>query len=123
MCDYSLEAYRSRPARQGERYKTSRFPSGSIGFTAPGDGLTAVCMACDTRLALEGLSDAVQEACGVGPAAEATFTRLETRLYRDAVRFDNGAELSLQRLGPGVEAHVLDALSEPRRIFETAELV
>ena len=53
MCDYSLEAYRSRPARLGERYETHRFESHSIGFIAPGDPSTAVCMAYDTKLRLE----------------------------------------------------------------------
>jgi hypothetical protein len=52
MCDYSLEAYRSRPARLGERYETHRFESYSIGFIAPGDPSTAVCMAYDTKLRL-----------------------------------------------------------------------
>lgn len=35
MCDYSLEAYRSRPAQLGEQYETHQFPSYSIGFIAP----------------------------------------------------------------------------------------
>ena len=37
MCDYSLEMYGSRPAREGEIYVTTRFPSGSIGFASAGD--------------------------------------------------------------------------------------
>ncbi len=45
MCDYSLEMYISRPAREGERYVTTRFPSGSMGLAAPGQPGTAVCMA------------------------------------------------------------------------------
>ena len=57
MCDYSLEAYRSRPARLGERYETHRFESYSIGFVAPGDPSTAVCMAYDTKLRLEGIPE------------------------------------------------------------------
>jgi hypothetical protein len=52
MCDYSLEMYRSRPVRAHERYATHRFPSGSVGFIAPGDPSTAICMACDTTLQL-----------------------------------------------------------------------
>jgi hypothetical protein len=35
MCDYSLEAYRSRPAQLGEQYETHQFLSYSIGFIAP----------------------------------------------------------------------------------------
>ena len=42
MCDFSLELYRSRPARVGERYETHRFPSSTVGFIAPGDCSTAV---------------------------------------------------------------------------------
>jgi hypothetical protein len=53
MCDYSLEAYRTRPARQGEHYTTHRFPSGTIGFIAPGDTVTAICLAYDTKLTLD----------------------------------------------------------------------
>ncbi len=33
MCDYSLEAYLSRPAEEGEKLTLERFPSGSQGFT------------------------------------------------------------------------------------------
>src|SRR5574340_1748726 len=52
MCDYSLEMYGSRPAREGEIYVTTRFPSGSIGFASAGDPRTAVCMQCDTKVML-----------------------------------------------------------------------
>src|SRR5688572_28331624 len=60
MCDYSLEAFRSRPAREGEQYVTSRFTSGSVGFIAPGDTTTAICMAYDIRLTLENIPQAIQ---------------------------------------------------------------
>ena len=52
MCDYSLEMYGSRPAREGELYVTTWFPSGSIGFASGGDPRTAVCMQCDTKVML-----------------------------------------------------------------------
>ena len=35
MCDYSLEMYGSRPAREGEHYVTTRFPSGVRPFVLP----------------------------------------------------------------------------------------
>lgn len=114
MCDYSLEVYRSRPAREGETYHSHRFPSQTVGFIAKEDPQTAVCMACDQRLALEGLPEALRDSCDVGASAEATFTRLETGAHRDAVRFANGAEVSLQQLGPGVTATLTDALDAPR---------
>ena len=66
MCDYSLEMYASRPAREHERYVTTRFPSGSIGFASPGDCTTAVCVQYDTPLALEQIPDRVQSQLGIG---------------------------------------------------------
>jgi hypothetical protein len=113
MCDYSLETYRSRPAQLGERYETHQFPSFSIGFIAPGDPSTAVCMACDTKLRLEVIPERVQRAYLVSPNEDATFTRLENGPHHDGVRFANGAEVTLQDLGPGVKGYLYDALVSP----------
>ena len=77
MCDYSLEAYRSRPARKGERYVTNRFESGSIGLTAAGDRSTAVCVAPDMQLRLQGLPKEVQDRFDVGPEEDVSFVRLD----------------------------------------------
>lgn len=110
MCDYSLEAYRRRPARKGERYQTQRFQSGSIGLIAPGDPATAVCVACDTGLRLHGLPEVVRTAAGIGPRADATFVRLDSGDYRDGVEFANGRRVSLQSLGPGVAVDVTRTL-------------
>lgn len=115
MCDYSLEAYRSRPAREGERYMTHRFPSGAVGFIAPGDKVTAICLAYDTKLMLEGIPQAVQTATSVQASEIVTFSRIENQLFQDGVRFENGAVISLQQLGAGVEACVVDALLTPIR--------
>jgi hypothetical protein len=111
MCDYSLEAYRSRPARLGERYNTHLFESHSIGFVAPGDASTAVCMECDMKLRLEGIPERVQRAKRVSANEDATFTRIEKGFHHDGVRFANGAEVTLQELGPGVKGFLYDALS------------
>ncbi len=42
-------------------------------------------------------------------------------MYRDGVRFANGAEISLQQLGPGVKAIVIDALKNTRKVLETVD--
>jgi hypothetical protein len=104
MCDYSLESYQSRPAREGEEYVSSRFPSNSVGFISPGDPTVAVCMACDTRLKLSHISECVQVMARVGEAEEVTFLQVDGAIHRDSVRFNNGSVLSLQLLGPGVTA-------------------
>ena len=122
MCDYSLEMYQSRPARAGERYETHRFHSGSIGFVSPGALDVAVCMACDTELELEHMPLPLQQALGLPEKAKATFVRLDLGPHHDGLRFANGAEISLQRLGPGVSAYMADArhLAEPAETRELA---
>jgi hypothetical protein len=107
MCDYSLEAYRSRPARVGEQYVTHRFPSHGIGFIAPGDPETAVCMSCDTRLRVENLPEHVRSHFGVAAEETVTFVRLEGGQFHDGIRFANGAEVSLQHLGAGVRGSLV----------------
>lgn len=116
MCDYSLETYRTTPARTGESYETYRFPSSTIGFVSPSDRETAVCMSCDTRLVIEQLPEYVREKLGIGPREEVTFIRLEEGPHHDGVRFANGQEVNLQRLGPGVKAFVLDALDGETKV-------
>jgi hypothetical protein len=121
MCDYSLTTYRSRPAQLGERYETHQFASFSIGFIAPGDPSTAVCMACDMKLRLEDIPESVQRSYFVSPKEDVTFTRLEKGPHHDGVRFANGAEVTLQELGNGVKGWIYDALSTPLPVRVTAE--
>jgi hypothetical protein len=112
MCDYSLEAYRSRPAAEGEKLTLERFPSGSAGFTSGGNCDLAVCVPEGTHLLLEGIGEGVRQGCGVGAVEEVVMTRLEGGPYKDAVRFSNGTEILLQRLDRGVMA-VIVAFPEP----------
>ncbi len=102
MCDYSLEAYRSRPARKGERYVTHRFESGSIGLTAAGDRSTAVCVAPDMRLRLQGLPKDVQDRFDVGPEEDVNFVRLdrEPELQVPTGFFNRTRRTYLQRWHP-----------------------
>jgi len=131
MCDYSLEAYKSRPAREGETITTHRFPSGSLGFVAPENATVAVCLACDTQLNLSNLPKAIQSSCDTGAKAAATFVRLDTSPYRDGIRFENGKSVTLQQLGTGVSAFIVNSLTheaitgrkrdaEPRQTAEEA---
>ena len=113
MCDFSLELYRSRPARVGERY----------GFIAPGDVSTAVCMAYDTHLRLEGISQVVQNACGGDGRRGRHFHAPRIGQFHDGVRFANGAQVTLQRLSPGVKGSVIDALLSPLWAPEMAEVL
>lgn len=109
MCDYSLEFYGSQPAREGERYVTSRFPSGTIGLVAPERPGTPVCLNCDTRLQVDHIPAEMRKAFHLSESEGAVFARLDTGSYRDGLRFDNGAEVCLQRFptGVGVTVNVL----------------
>ena len=121
MCDFSLEVYGSRPAREGEKYVTTRFASGTVGLAAFGEGSIPVCVQCDTRLMLEEIPKELQERLGVSSQEEVTFVWLEHGPFHDGVKFRNGSEVSLQQLKPGVSAVVTRLLeNEPRSLRATA---
>lgn len=104
MCDYSLELYRSVPAVTGESYKLVRFGTGSMGFAAGGACDTAACVPGGAHLRLEGIGEALQQTLGIRAIEEVVMTRLEGGLHKDAVRFANGREISLQSLNAGLSA-------------------
>lgn len=55
MCDYSLHAVASRPAKAGERLVSTTFPNTvTRGFASLDDRTTAVCLLPGTELAFEG---------------------------------------------------------------------
>ncbi len=118
MCDYSLEMYGTRPAREAERYVTTRFRSGTVGLALLQDKETPVCVQCDTRLRLEGIPALLHQKLGVGPSEDVTFVRLEQGPWRDGVRFENGKEASLQELSTGVDVLVTMLLENAPRAWE-----
>jgi hypothetical protein len=120
MCDYSLEMYASRPAREGEKYVTTRFTSGSVGLASAGDCGTAVCVQYDTRLFLENVPAHIQ-AGHPGERAEVVFCRLDHGAYHDAIRFADGKAVSLQQLGPGVTVWVKALLERMGEIVADKE--
>ena len=123
MCDFSLEVYGSRPAREGEKYVTSRFPSGAVGLAAFGETSVPVCVQCDTQLMLEAIPMDLQISLGVSAREAVTFVRLERGPFHDGVKFKNGKEISLQQLRPGVIAVVTKLLENETRTLGTAAVV
>ncbi len=120
MCDYSLEMYASRPARQGEVYTTSRFPSGSIGLVSAGDRSCAICVQYDTRLELTDIPASVRERYGLGERETVVFARIETGAYHDGVALKDGSIVSLQQIGPGVAVAVETLLEKAEPVKESA---
>ena len=53
MCDYSLHAVASRPAKVGEMLITASFSGGTRGFAAKGEPNVAVCLLPGTELAFD----------------------------------------------------------------------
>lgn len=125
MCDYSLEMYRTQPARAGETYTVTRFVSGTIGLASRERGDIPVCVACDSRLMLSGIPQHLQDSLHVGPEEEVTLVHLEQGPYRDGIKFANGRTICLQQLSPGIAARVTMLIGhqpEPLRAPAAADL-
>jgi hypothetical protein len=65
------------------------------------------------RLELHGIPIDLRQRLDVDGASGVTFVRIEEGPHHDGVRFRDGTEVKLQRLGPGVSAVVIDALTRP----------
>jgi hypothetical protein len=127
MCDYSLAGVPNRLAVEGEELVVHRFPTGALGLTSlhasPGwvwfskvwsaKVPPAVCVPPGARLFLRNIPADWQHALGVGAAEEVAFVQqsAEVYQYRDAVRFQNGREVLLQRLRCGQRVDVLSLSS------------
>ena len=72
--------------------------------------LPAVCIPPGSRVMVKDISPQLQREIDVRPVEEATFTQTTASpfRYRDALRFRNGREISLQRLRVGQRVRILD---------------
>ena len=135
MCDYSLAGIPSRLGVEGEELVVHRFTTGTLGLASPKTPLsrlwsekatTAVCIPPGARLFLRDIPAGLRQEFGVRDSEEVTFVQqsAEVYMYRDAVRFQNGREILLQRLRCGQRVDVLDLCSgnyeseEHRRLEE-----
>lgn len=130
MCDYSLETYGSRPAAIGERYVVTRFPSSAKGFADVGKSVipVPVCVQCDMKLRLTGLTLQFQKDHNVGEEADVVFAQDEKTAgqrfaYRDGVILPTGEFVLMQSLPEGVGAYLIDDLAEGVRPKAFAEAV
>ena len=71
--------------------------------------LPAVCIPPGARLHVDGIMAPMQKQFGVGPREDVTFVQLtaEPFRYRDAIRFNNGHVVLLQKLSDGLRMDVL----------------
>ena len=121
MCDYSLHAVKSRPAKVGERLTTHHFNTGTRGFAAPEEAHTAVCVLPGTELAF-----ATPVRCmrlgwltwnvSVLNHTTAIFRQINKhnpRTHHDALEFPDGKMVLLTDLFEGQEATVLQLPAQP----------
>ena len=118
MCDYSLAGVPNRLAVEGEQLVVHPFPTGSVGLASAcsqllSKGTPAVCIPPGARLRLRDIPEALQLQLSLNATEEVTFVQLsaEAYQYRDAVRFQNGREILLQKLDCGQQVEVLSLAS------------
>ena len=118
---------KSRPAKVGEKLRTQQFHPGTVGFAAPEDANTAVCVLSGTELAfataircsprgLFGLKVIVVN------HTTATFRQVNKdnpQTHHDALEFPDGRMVLLTHLLEGQEATVLQLPAQPVTAAET----
>jgi hypothetical protein len=143
MCDYSLGEIRSRLAVEGETLVVHRFPTHTVGLASVADlaaakpqcnapvwtrvkaflsnildssrAVPAVCVPPGASLILSGIPAHIQSHWQVGTDEVVTFTQtsMNVHTHRDAVRFRNGRDCSLQLLAENIRVKVV-SLGEER---------
>jgi hypothetical protein len=113
MCDYSLHAVASRPAKVGETLITTTFRGASTrGFAAEAEPEVAVCLLPGTELAFENDVEYEQNWFWKKRSGSkvARFRKVEPDVphrHHDAIEFPNGKQVLITLLAAGQRATVL----------------
>jgi hypothetical protein len=113
MCDYSLHAIASRPARVGEELVSTPFRgSATLGFASPAEKGVAVCLLPGTELAFETnvryrggwfksrtMNFNVAKFCKIAPEVPCQ--------HHDALAFPDASTVLINSLVPGQRVRVL----------------
>ena len=113
MCDFSLHAVRSRPAKVGDKLTTRMFNLSTRGFSAPEDERMAVCLLPGTELSFA--NDVRREikwpwterVIGFKTAIFRQINLHNRATHHDALEFPNGEVVLLTLLEEGQQATVL----------------
>ena len=129
MCDYSLHAVASRPAKVGDMLVTTSFYGTSTrGFAAKEEPAVAVCLLPGTELAFE--NDVRYNRYWLSTKSTgfhvARFCKIQPRApeqHHDALAFPDGSTVLLNILSEGQRARVLQlpAIPQDRRVHADAE--
>jgi hypothetical protein len=127
MCDFSLEAVKSRPAKVGDKLTTRSFNWGTRGFCAPEDQGMAVCLRPGTELSF---ADDVRQWV-TGPwssnlisSRTAIFRQINKDkpfTHHDALEFPDGRIVLLTTLRPGQQATVLQLPASAENVTANGE--
>jgi len=126
MCDYSLHNVKSRPAKVGDKLTTHHFNTGTIGFAAPEDANTAVCVLPGTELAFAtaircnrlGLLGWKPKVLDHTTAIFRQINKDNPHTHHDALEFPDGQTVLLTGLAEGQEATVLQLPAQPATVAE-----
>jgi hypothetical protein len=128
MCDYSLHAVASRPAKVGEMLIATSFSGGTRGFAAEGEPKVAVCLLPGTELAFD--QDVKYDQNWIWKKSTnfrvARFRKIEPGnpfRHHDALEFPDGNVLLVTHLSSGQRATVLQlpVTHQPRHATLIAE--
>ena len=131
MCDFSLHAVRSRPAKVGDKLTTRMFNLGTTGFCAPEDYQMAVCLLPGTEVSF---ADEVQrwsplpwkpwkQLLGYKTAIFRQINKDKRNTHHDALEFPNGEIVLLTFFVRGQQATVLQLPAEPQKAQPPAQPV
>ena len=126
MCDFSLHAVRSRPAKVGDKLTTRMFNLGTGGFCAPEDMGMAVCLLPGTELSFanevrqwsEWLRPWNEKVISYRTAIFRQINKDKRATHHDALEFPNGEIVLLTTLVEGQQATVLQLPAEPQKAQE-----
>ena len=126
MCDYSLQNVKSRPANVAEKLTTHHFNTCTVGFAAPEDIETAVCVLPGTELAFaaavrcspRGLFAWKPRVLNHTTAIFRQVNKDKPYTHHDALEFPNGQMVLLNDLWEGQEATVLQLPAQPTTVAE-----
>lgn len=134
MCDYSLHAVASRPAKVGDKLITTEFRNTlTRGFSAINEPNVAVCLLPGTELGFEAKVERhhlwlqtlffKKEFWNTGHKV-GRFRQINTKnpgTHHDAIEFPDGKVVLLTNLRPGQRATVLQLPARPGQLPATQE--
>ncbi len=129
MCDFSLQAVRSRPAKVGDKLVTRDFGTGTRGLADVDDINTAVCLKPGTELAFAsdvscsdtGLLVWKSRSINHRTAIFRQVNKDKLAVHHDALEFPDGSMVLLTLLHEGQAATVLQLPAQAKTEAEARE--